>query len=59
MKCSNFPGGKEGKWKGNGRKGKEGKESKDGRKGRGKKQGEKGKGIEWGGILGKKKKVFR
>ena len=30
-----------------------------GKKGEGRTQGEKGKGIEWGGILGKKKKVCK
>ena len=39
--------------------GKKGKESKGGRKGREKKEGEKGKGIEWGCLLGKEKKVCK
>ena len=61
MRCSNFPGRKEGKKKtetekegGNGRERKQGWKER-----RGKKQGEKGKGIEWGGILGKKKYLKR
>ena len=40
-------------------RGKERKERKGGRKGRGKKEGEKGKGVEWGGLLGKEKKLSK
>ena len=36
-----------------------GKDNKVGRKGREKKEGEKGKGIEWGCLLGKEKKVCK
>ena len=40
-------------------RGKERKETKGGRKGMAKKEGEKGKGIEWGCLLGKEKKVCK
>ena len=42
-----------------GKKGKKGREGGEGGERKGKIEGEKGKGIEWGGLLGKEKKVCK